>query len=139
MATPRVQHRLGSRSLDANAAFLPDWTDGTISNQSSSAPVSTPVSGCKAVQGQYKGSQQNDPWKTFKHHLKDYSHFHHRQILKLRSGNGSVRTLTWSCFKPVSCCGIGDQLYNIQQTLLYAIISKRVLSLSTGIQLLTRQ
>ena len=128
-ATPRVQHHLGSRSLDAKAAFLPDRTDGTISNQSSSASVSTPVSGCKAVQGQYKGSQRNDPWKTFKHHLEDYSHFHHRQILKLRSGNGSVRTLTWSCFKPVSCCGIGDQLYNIQQTLVYAIISKRVLSL----------
>ena len=127
-ATPRVQHHLGSRSLDAKAAFLPDWTDGTI-DLSSSAPVSTPVSGCKAVQGHYKGFQQNDPWKTFKHHLEDYSHFHHRQLLKLRSGNGSIRTLTWSCFKPVSCCGIGDQLYNIQQTLVYAIISKRVLSL----------
>ena len=42
-ATPRVQQRLGSSSLDAKAAFLPDWTDGTISNQSSSTPVSTPA------------------------------------------------------------------------------------------------
>ena len=53
--TPRVQHHLGS--VDAKAAFLPYWTDVTI-NQSSSAPVSIPVSGCKDVQGHYKGSQQ---------------------------------------------------------------------------------
>ena len=57
---------------DDKAAFLPDWTDGTI-DQSSSTPVSTPVSGCEAVHGHYKGSQQklmlhgkhlNIIWKT---------------------------------------------------------------------------
>ena len=40
-----------------------------------------------------------------------------------------IWTLTWSCYNPIECCGIGDQLYIIQQALVYAIISNRVLSL----------
>ena len=87
------------------------------------------VSGCKTI-GKYETDpRSNDDWATFKRHLEAYSSFHHRQLLKLKSGDRTVRTLTWSCFRPVSCCGIGDQLYNIQQALVYAIVSGRVLSL----------
>jgi hypothetical protein len=61
--------------------------------------------------------------------MNNYIHFHHHQLHKLKSGDSSIRTLTWSCNNPVECCGIGDQLYIIQQALVYAIISNRVLSL----------
>lgn len=86
------------------------------------------VPGCKAF-GQLEESKLRDDWTMFKSHLEDYTSFHHKQLQKLKSGTGDVRTLTWSCYNPASCRGIGDQLYNIQQTLLYAIISKRVLCL----------
>ena len=84
--------------------------------------------GCKTI-GQYEESRSRDAWIAFKGHLENYERFHHQQLQKLKSGNSAVRTLTWSCFNSVRCRGIGDQLYLIQQALVYAIISKRVLSL----------
>lgn len=90
------------------------------------------VPGCKALNsrsGQSEPLTSGDEWIKFKHHLEDYAQFHHQQLQKLKSGNRHIRTLSWSCFSPVSCGGIGDQLYNIQQALVYAIISQRVLSL----------
>ena len=88
------------------------------------------VPGCKASNsGQSELLTYGDDWIKFKHHLEDYAKFHNEQLQRMKSGDSHIRTLTWSCFNPVSCCGIGDQLYNIQQTLVYAIISKRVLSL----------
>ena len=84
--------------------------------------------GCK-TSGQYEESRSRDAWITFKDNMENYARFHHQYLQKLKSGNSAVRTLTWSCFNSVRCCGIGDQLYLIQQALVYAIISKRVLSL----------
>ena len=54
---------------------------------------------------------------------------HHEQLQKLKAGNSSVETLTWSRHNPVKCAGIGDQFYRIQQVLIFAIAFKRVLSL----------
>ena len=95
-----------------------------------SPPAAANTSGCK-IFGQYEESQSmaKDVWNTFKGHLENYAKFHHQQLQKLKSGHSAVRTLTWSCFNSVRCHGIGDQLYLIQQALVYAIISKRVLSL----------
>ena len=86
--------------------------------------------GCQTI-GQYEEPYPNVrvAWSKFKEHMDNYTSFHHHQLQKLRSGNSSIRTLTWSCYNPVECCGIGDQLYIIQQALVYAIISNRVLSL----------
>ena len=86
--------------------------------------------GCQTI-GQYEEphSSVRVAWSTFKEHMDNYTNFHHHQLQKLRSGDSSIRTLTWSCYNPVECCGIGDQLYIIQQALVYAIISDRVLSL----------
>ena len=81
--------------------------------------------------GQYKEPHPTvrAAWSTFKGQVDSYIHFHHHQLQKLKSGDDSIHTLTWSCYNPVECCGIGDQLYIIQQALVYAIISNRVLSL----------
>lgn len=70
-------------------------------------------------------------WETFRHTLEEYKLFHAEQSSRLRSGNNgsSVRILTWACVDPVRCSGVGDQFYRIQQALLLAIISKRVLCL----------
>ena len=87
--------------------------------------------GCTTI-GQYDKEPHptvRAAWSTFKGHMDNYIHFHHHQLQKLISGDNSIRTLTWSCYNPVECCGIGDQLYIIQQALVYAIISNRVLSL----------
>ena len=86
--------------------------------------------GCTAI-GQYEEPQPSvrTAWVAFKGHMDNYIDFHHHQLQKLKSGDSSIRTLTWSCRDPVECCGIGDQLYIIQQALVYAVISNRVLSL----------
>ena len=86
--------------------------------------------GCQTI-GQYEEPHPNVrvAWSTFKEHMNNYTNYHHHQLQKLRSGDSSIHTLTWSCYNPVECCGIGDQLYIIQQALVYAIISDRVLSL----------
>ena len=86
--------------------------------------------GCKII-GQYEETQSvvRAAWTTFKGYMDNYIDFHRQQLQKLKSGDSSVRTLTWSCYNPLECCGIGDQLYNIQQALVYAIVSNRVLSL----------
>ena len=86
--------------------------------------------GCKTI-GQYEETQSvvRSAWTTFKGHMDNYIDFHRQQLQKLKSGDSSVHTLTWSCYNPLEYCGIGDQLYNIQQALVYAIISNRVLSL----------
>ena len=86
--------------------------------------------GCKTI-GQYEETQSvvRAAWTMFKGHMDNYIDFHHQQLQKLKSGDSSVCTLTWSCYNPLECCGIGDKLYNIQQALVYAIISNRVLSL----------
>ena len=86
--------------------------------------------GCTAI-GQYEEPQPSvrTAWVVFKGHMDNYIDFHHHQLQKLKSGDSSIRTLTWSCHDPVECCGIGDQLYIIQQALVYAVISNRVLSL----------
>ena len=96
----------------------------------SSQPAANKLSGCKTI-GQYEETQSivRAAWSTFKGHMDNYIDFHRQQLQKLKSGDSSVRTLTWSCYNPLECCGIGDQLYNIQQALVYAIISNRVLSL----------
>ena len=86
------------------------------------------LSGCKQI-GQNEDLRTREDWTAFRRHLEDYADFHRKQLKKLKSGDGRVRTLTWSCYNPLSCCGIGDQLYNIQQTLIYAMVSKRILSL----------
>ena len=63
--------------------------------------------GCKTSghYGQYEESRSRDAWITFKGHLKNYAIFHHQHLQKLKSGNSAVRTLTWSCFNSVHCCG----------------------------------
>ena len=93
-------------------------------------PTAEQLPGCTTI-GQYEEPHPTvrAAWSTFKLHMDNYIDFHHHQLQKLKSGDSSIRTLTWSCYNPVECCGIGDQLYIIQQALVYAIISNMVLSL----------
>ena len=91
-------------------------------------PTAKKLPGCNSID-QYEETQSKTAWNKFTEHLNSYIDFHQRQLQLLKSGDSSVRTLIWSCFNPVECCGIGDQLYIIQQALVYAIISDRVLSL----------
>ena len=84
--------------------------------------------GCTGV-GEFPSEESKSIWLNFKQTLETYSTFHREQVQKLKAGNSSVRTLTWSCHDPVKCAGIGDQFYRIQQILVFAIAFDRVLSL----------
>ena len=84
--------------------------------------------GCKNT-GKFPSQESSDVWLNFKNTLEMYADFHRQQLKQLKSGNRSIRTLTWSCHDPVKCAGIGDQLFRIQEALIFAIAFKRVLSL----------
>jgi hypothetical protein len=84
--------------------------------------------GCTNV-GKFPSEESKSIWLNFKRTLETYTNFHREQLQKLKAGNSSIRTLTWSCHDPVQCAGIGDQFYRIQQVLILAIASDRVLSL----------
>ena len=84
--------------------------------------------GCTST-GDFPSEESKNIWLNFKQTLEMYTTFHHKQLEKLKAGNSSVRTLTWSCHNPVKCAGIGDQFYRIQQVLIFAIAFERVLSL----------
>ena len=85
-------------------------------------------SGCKTT-GSFPAEESKAIWIKFKTTLEKYADFHHEQLQKLKAGNHTVRTLTWSCHNPIRCAGIGDQLYRIQEALIFAIAFNRVLSL----------
>ncbi len=76
-----------------------------------------------------KSSHTNVNYNTFKKSLQTYALFHSQQIEKIKSGDSSIRTLSYVCNNPIQCHGIGDQFYRIQQVLLLAIASNRVLFL----------
>ena len=84
--------------------------------------------GCK-ITGNFPSEESKRSWLNFNRTLEIYVDFHHRQLQQLRAGNSSVKTLTWSCYDPIKCAGIGDQLYRIQQVLVFAIAFNRVLCL----------
>ena len=67
----------------------------------SSQPAANKLSGCKII-GQYEETQSiiRAAWSTFKGHMDNYIDFHRQQLQKLKSGDSSVRTLTWSCYNP---------------------------------------
>ena len=76
-----------------------------------------------------KSRHTNVNYNTFKKSLQKYALFHSQQIEKMKSGDSNIRTLSYVCNNPVQCHGIGDQFYRIQQVLLLAIASNRVLFL----------
>ena len=76
-----------------------------------------------------KSRHTNVNYNTFKKSLQTYALFHSQQIEKIKSGDSNIRTLSYVCNNPVQCRGIGDQFYQIQQVLLLAIASNRVLFL----------
>ena len=84
--------------------------------------------GCRNT-GNFPSEESKSIWLNFKDTLDTYATFYHEQLQKLKAGNSSVKTLTWSCHNPIQCAGIGDQFYRIQQVLIFAIAFKRVLSL----------
>ena len=103
----------------------------TDTNKSRSLHLETPLvtkPGCRNT-GKFPSEESKPIWLNFRETLETYTTFHHKQLQKLKAGNSSVRTLTWSCHDPVKCAGIGDQLYRIQQVLMFAIAFERVLSL----------
>lgn len=73
--------------------------------------------------------QKFDPWIIFQRSLKDYAVFHRLQIERIKNGDSNVTTLSYVCYDPVKCSGIGDQVYRILQTLLLAMASNRVMLL----------
>ena len=117
----------------SNSNALQKGNSSQLVNNTPSGPfqVTADKLPCCTTIGQYEQIQPTTraAWTTFKEHMDNYRDFHHKQLQKLKSGDNSIRTLTWSCYNPLECCGIGDQLYIIQQALVYAIISNRVLSL----------
>ncbi len=68
-----------------------------------------------------KSRHTNVNYNTFKKSLQTYALFHSQQIEKMKSGDSSIRTLSYVCNNPIQCHGIGDQFYRIQQVLLLAI------------------
>ncbi len=76
-----------------------------------------------------RGLDTNENWINFKKSLDKYALFHRQQLEKIRSGDSNVRTFSYMCNNHVQCHGIGDQFYRIQQALLLAIASNRVLFL----------
>ena len=84
--------------------------------------------GCKS-RGYSPVEESKPTWLNFKSVLQSYAMFHQEQLHRIKAGDKSVKTLTWSCYDEVKCSGIGDQLYRIQEALVYAIAFKRVLSL----------
>ena len=84
--------------------------------------------GCECT-GNFPSEESKNIWLNFKQTLETYTNFHNDQLQQLKAGNGSIRTLTWSCHDPVKCAGIGDQFYRIQQALTFAIAFNRVLFL----------
>ena len=91
-------------------------------------PTIPPTTGCKNT-GNFPSEESKNNWLNFKSTLETYADFHNKQVQKLKAGDSTVRTLTWSCSNPVKCAGIGDQFYRIQEALVFAIAFKRVLSL----------
>ena len=84
--------------------------------------------GCERT-GNFPSEESKNIWLNFKQTLEIYATFHNEQLQQLKAGNSSVRTLTWSCYDPVRCAGLGNQFYRIQQALIFAIAFKRVLFL----------
>ena len=84
--------------------------------------------GCKS-RGYSPLEESKQSWRNFKTVLQSYVTFHREQLQRLQSGDRMVRTLTWSCYDQLMCAGIGDQLYRIQESLVYAIVFKRLLLL----------
>ena len=107
-----------------------------IANHSKSAPpsISTPQGshvgeeGCTKI-GNFSSIVRTDVWKTFRTLLENYTQFHKDGIERLKRGNKSVRTLTWSCYEPKSCSGTGDQFSRIKQVFLLALMSRRVFTI----------
>ena len=107
-----------------------------IANHSKSAPpsISTPQGshvgeeGCIKI-GNFSSIVRTDVWKTFRTLLENYTQFHKDGIERLKRGNKSVRTLTWSCYEPKSCSGTGDQFSRIKQVFLLALMSRRVFTI----------
>ena len=61
--------------------------------------------------------------------LLEYANYHRDQLKMIENGSktwATTNTLTWVCFNKEDCKGIGDQLNQIQLSLLLAIISNRV-------------
>ena len=83
---------------------------------------------CKET-GKFPQEEAKSAWLDFKSTLEDYADFHREQLQKLKAGDGTVKTLTWSCQNPIRCAGIGDQLFRIQTSLVFAVAFKRVLTL----------
>ena len=114
--------------LLVRSRLLQALMNGTVDTNKPQSQHSITKPGCKST-GEFPSEESKSIWLNFKHSLEAYANFHREELQKLKAGNRSVRTLTWSCHDPVKCAGIGDQLYRIQEVLVFAIAFKRVLAL----------
>lgn len=128
-----VQRAKDSNSSEPGLGHSSLATDSSTENTETDERSPSRHPACSKVwDNPYSGEEG---WTILYRELKRYEMFHRKQINCLKHGlfhedrlmcKTPVRTLTWSCNEAQQCSGIGDQMAQIQMTLLLAMSTNRV-------------
>ena len=108
-----------------------DWSSSSSTDSRGAGMHNKLLTQCPVTR-KWSVKESNHEWKKLKEALEEYAVFHQQQVERIWSGDLEVRTISYECDNKANCRGIGDQFYRIQQILLLAVVSNRVLLLDWG-------